>query len=201
MLNIFDWWRGRTGVGRTATDIYGSIVAKARDPLFYTAFKVADVAEKRYELIVLHLLVVLERLRADGEASKELSQALIEAFVRDLDGSMRELAVGDMSVPRKVKKAAGGLFDRDLLFREAFASAGEGNSTTGLTTGAESPKEVPLSRQALIQELLFGDGPATRTAALVLYVEAAREATAAWQPTQTTTVPFPDLNAFVRGNG
>lgn len=195
MLNIFDWWRGRTGVGRTATDIYGSIVAKARDPVFYTKFKVADVAEKRYELIVLHLLIVLERLRIDGEAATDLSQALIEAFVRDLDGSMRELAVGDLSVPKKVKKAAGGLFDRDLLFRDAFSSACE----NGPVGEAERPTPAPLSRHALIQELLFGDEPASGTAALVEYVEAARAATAAWQPAQTAMVPFPDLNEFIVG--
>ena len=47
MLNIFDWLRGRSGEGRMATELYGSIVAQARNPLFYGSFGVADVAEKR----------------------------------------------------------------------------------------------------------------------------------------------------------
>ncbi|MBU2534006.1 MAG: hypothetical protein KKB37_14790, partial [Alphaproteobacteria bacterium] len=120
MLNVFDWFRARSEDGRRATELYGSIVTQARQPVFYTEFDVPDVAEKRYEMIVLHMALVLERLRAFGDDAIATRQALIEAFVRDLDGSIREMAVSDTKVPAKVKKAAGGLWDRDQLYRQAF---------------------------------------------------------------------------------
>ena len=93
MLNIFDWipvWiGGRTRISIVATELYGSIVTQARQQDFYTAYGVLDVAEKRYEMIVLHIVLVLERLRASGEEGTELGRELVEAFVRDLDGSIR----------------------------------------------------------------------------------------------------------------
>ena len=53
-----------------------------------------------------------------------MGRCLTEAFVTDMDDSMREMAVGDMSVPRKVKKVAAGLRERALTYRAA-AEQGE----------------------------------------------------------------------------
>ena len=162
MLNIFDWMRGHSRSGRTATDIYGSIVAQARDPTFYRSFGVSDVAEKRYEMIVLHIVLVLQRLRASGEDGTQMARAVIEAFVRDLDGSMREMAVGDTKVPAKVKKAAGGLYDRDLLYRQAFDDA------EGTTLGE------------LLSDLILDGGKESDSAALLRYAMNARDSLRDW---------------------
>jgi len=202
MLNILDWWRGRTPVGRTATEIYGSIVADARNPIFYTEFGVPDVAERRYEMIVLHLLVALERVRKDSEprVSDELAQALIEAFVRDLDGSIREMAVGDTKVPAKVKKAAGGLLDRDVLYREAFAheqTAQRSETSTEDTLTGNSGNDG-LTRANLLNELIYEGNGGKVVEALVGYVEAARMGLNDWQPLAgSTRVPFPDPAPFI----
>jgi cytochrome b pre-mRNA-processing protein 3 len=162
MLNLLDWFRSRRPEGRTATEIYGSIVTQARHPDFYTVHGVADVAEKRYELLVLHLSLVLERLSGEGAAERAVGQALVEAFVRDVDGSMREMAVGDTSVPRKVRKAAGGLHDRDALYRQAF-------------DGAED-----MTPAALIDELIFDGQSRERADRLAHYAAVARQNLSGW---------------------
>jgi cytochrome b pre-mRNA-processing protein 3 len=80
---------------------------------------VPDTVEGRFELIVLHLYLVLERLRSEGAAGKRVSRALIEAFVTDMDDSMREFGFGDMGVPRRVKRAAAAIYERSAAYAAA----------------------------------------------------------------------------------
>lgn len=96
----------------TATELYGRLVAQARTPAFYAVHGAPDTPEGRLELIVLHIVLLLRRLAKEGEAASGLSQAISETFVTDMDDCMREMGVSDISVARKVKKAAAALFDR-----------------------------------------------------------------------------------------
>src|SRR5690606_12503987 len=50
-----------------------------------------------------------------------LDRLLVEAFIADMDDSLRELATGDLSVPKKVRRAAAGLYDRSMDYRAALA--------------------------------------------------------------------------------
>lgn len=122
---MLSWLRGRSRTGRTATKLYGSIVTAARREAFYAGYGVPDTPDGRFGLLVAHMFLVLERLRSEGEAGRGLSRALVEAFVSDMDDSMREMGVGDLSVPRKVKKAAGALYDCTGAFREAMGQSNE----------------------------------------------------------------------------
>src|ERR1700679_3464089 len=63
----------------TIETIYGMIVTQAREPLFYRDFGVPDTVDGRFDLLVLHLWLVLRRfkLAEDGTA---LSQALFDRF-------------------------------------------------------------------------------------------------------------------------
>ena len=185
MLNVFDWLRSRNPTGRTAAELYGSIVTQARHPDLYTALGVPDVAEKRYELIVLHLVLVLERLRAGGETAKSVAQAVVEDFVRDLDGSMREMAAGDTSVPRKVRKAAGGLYDRDALYRQAFE-------------GAED-----MTPAALVDELIFDGRSGDGGNRLARYIESCRKRLSNWslEADGVAALDFPAPASVDAGDG
>ncbi len=117
---MLSWWRKRSPAGRTATELYGSIVAAARREVFYVRDGVPDTPDGRFALLIVHMFLAMERLRAEGEAGQKLSRALVEAFVSDMDDSMREMGVGDLSVPKKVKKAAGALYDCVAAYRAAI---------------------------------------------------------------------------------
>jgi cytochrome b pre-mRNA-processing protein 3 len=120
---MFSWIRADDANRRTAHDIYGAAVAQARHPAFYAEAGIPDTLEGRYEVIVLHLFLVLERLRQAGPAGEPLARSLIETFVTDMDDQMREIGVGDLTVPKRVKKAAAGLYARSGQYRTALASA------------------------------------------------------------------------------
>ncbi len=117
---MFDWLKGRPDDRRKASDIYGAVVTQARQPALYTLFGVPDSIVGRYEMVAMHLALVLERLGAEGTTDEELRRTLVEAFVTNMDDSMRELGFGDAAVPKNVKKAAAGLYARAVDYRTAL---------------------------------------------------------------------------------
>jgi cytochrome b pre-mRNA-processing protein 3 len=97
--------------------LYAAIVAAARHPRFYQNMGVADTLDGRFEMIVLHLFLALNRLKAEGV--EELRQNLTDEFFNDMDGSLRELGVSDVTVGKKVRKLAESYYGRVLAYDRA----------------------------------------------------------------------------------
>jgi cytochrome b pre-mRNA-processing protein 3 len=123
----------------TIEAIYGMIVTQARQPSFYRDLGVPDTVNGRFDLLVLHLWMVLRRFQsADGAAN--LSQALFDHFCDDMDANLREMGVGDLTVPKRMQ-----------AFGEAFYGRAAAYDLA-LTSGQE-----PLA-QALCKNILNGEG-------------------------------------------
>jgi cytochrome b pre-mRNA-processing protein 3 len=120
------WLKQRQDRRQKARCLYGSIVTQARAPGFYARWGVPDTAEGRFEMIALHLVLVLDRLAGMGAPGRGLSEALTEAFVADLDDTLREMTVGDLAVPRQVKRAVAALHDRYATYRVALGACDDG---------------------------------------------------------------------------
>ena len=86
----------------TIETIYGMIVTQAREPLFYRDFGVLDTVNGRFDLLVLHLWMVLRRMKPIATGA-ELSQALFDRFCEDMDANLREMGVGDVTVPKRMR--------------------------------------------------------------------------------------------------
>jgi cytochrome b pre-mRNA-processing protein 3 len=119
---MFRALRSQAALQRKAREIYGAIVTQARHPDFYGRLGVPDTPVGRYEMVVVHLFLVLERLRADPLAADELARALIETFVADMDDSVREMGTGDVGVGKKVRRAAAGFYERSRDYRAGLAA-------------------------------------------------------------------------------
>lgn len=167
---------------RKAGEIYGVIVTQARQPDFYVSMGVPDTPVGRYEMIVLHLFLVLERLRAQGDSEGDggLAQAVLEAFVIDMDDCMREMGVGDVSVGRKVRRAAAGFYERGRDYREALSSADRQLLAQRLSAhilGREGADPQSTALANYVRDAAVGPGDVTGAQAfpaLAPYVEAAR---------------------------
>lgn len=105
--------------------LYGMIVAQARAPLFYTAYDVPDTVEGRFDMIVLHVYLVSRRLRTAGAAARAISQEVFDLFFQDMDASMRELGVGDLSVPKKIRAMGEAFYGRAGAYDAAIDDAGK----------------------------------------------------------------------------
>jgi cytochrome b pre-mRNA-processing protein 3 len=119
------WLQERRKRLQTARELYGSIVTRARNPQFYAQWGVPDSREGRFEMLVLHVALVLRRLAQEGPAGQRLGRALAEVFVIDMDDSMREMSVGDMAVPRSIKRAVAALHDRQADYTAALATGAD----------------------------------------------------------------------------
>jgi cytochrome b pre-mRNA-processing protein 3 len=118
--------------------LYGTIVAQARRPVFYLEFGVPDTAEGRFDILVLHLALFCHRLaRESGEAERDghgvrqhpsqalnhsLSQGVFDLFCRDMDHSLREMGVGDLTVPKKMHKLGEAFYGRLKAYERALAA-------------------------------------------------------------------------------
>ncbi len=98
--------------------LYAACVAQARQPVFYLDYGVEDAIGARFELLCLHVSLVVLALRAvpsddpRHEQALETGQALFDAFLGALDNTLREQGVGDLTVPKTMKKLTGAVYTR-----------------------------------------------------------------------------------------
>jgi cytochrome b pre-mRNA-processing protein 3 len=121
---MFGRFRQSRGAKAIAPALYGAIVAQARSPALYADLGVPDSVEGRFEMIILHAALVLRRLRDGNEQAQEVGQEVFDLFCTDMDRSLRELGVGDLIVPKRMRKMAEAFYGRSAAYGAALA-AGE----------------------------------------------------------------------------
>ena len=98
--------------------LYGMIVAQAREEAFYRAYDVPDSVNGRFEMIVLHVLLLLRRLGCGP--SRGPGQVLFDLFCRDMDANLREMGVGDLAVPREMQRMGEAFYGRQAAYETAL---------------------------------------------------------------------------------
>ncbi len=169
---FLDRWLKPRPAKAAGAKLYAGAVGQARSAIFYRDFGVRDSMEGRFELFSLHVIFLIERLKGQGEAGAETSQAVFDSYVKGLDDAFREIGVADTSVGKKMKKLAGAFYGRlktydeavaslpdtsgvtDFLARTAFEGRGEGD-VAALTAYVIRTREA-LAEQSL-ETLLQGD--------------------------------------------
>jgi cytochrome b pre-mRNA-processing protein 3 len=101
--------------------LYGDIVAASREPSLYREYGVPDTVMGRFESLGLHVILVLRRLRELPAPADSLAQDLVDRFFLDLDGSLRQIGIGDVSIPKKIKKLGQAFYGRADAYEKALA--------------------------------------------------------------------------------
>jgi cytochrome b pre-mRNA-processing protein 3 len=159
---IFPLFR-RNAQAHTISTLYGMIVAQARLPSFYRDYAVADTVNGRFDLIVLHLALVLERL-AREPGLQSLGQGVFDRFCQDMDHNLREMGIDDLKVPKEMRRMGEAFYGRAQAYRAALTaddtktlvSALERNIYGG-EPAAAAPRLAAYMREAL-RELSVQDG-------------------------------------------
>jgi cytochrome b pre-mRNA-processing protein 3 len=150
----------RRSQARIIAALYGAVVAQARSPVFYADYSVPDTVEGRFDLIVLHLVLLLRRLGQETGKETEpgkslgqnLGQDLFDEFCRDLDANLREMGVGDLAVPKRMQRFAEAFYGRQSVYGEALAAAGQGDFEKALARniyqGSEGDDAARLAQYA-----------------------------------------------------
>lgn len=132
--------------------VYGAIVAAARHPRFYAEWGVPDTVDGRYDMIVLHSVLVLDRLGGEDQAAQSFAQDLTNEVFADMDRSLREMGVGDISVGKKVRRMAEVFYGRAKVYVPLIRA--------GVTDEL---------RQAIYRNVFAGTGPETGAGELTGY--------------------------------
>ncbi len=162
------FWRKRDPVAEAATRLYAAAVAHAREPAFYRDLGVPDTYEGRFEMIIVSVFALMHRLLPEGEAGHKLSQATMETMFMALDDDMREIGVGDMTVPKKVIAAASAFYGRAKVYSEALddpAKLAAGLHRNVMAGAGDASQGLPLARHLIT---LLGDLTAQPVADLLL---------------------------------
>jgi cytochrome b pre-mRNA-processing protein 3 len=149
-------WFGRAPGDALSRAVYDRIVAQARLPKFYAGLGVPDTPEGRFEMLALHLFLVLHRLKRErgDPILAALAQRLADRLVADMDANLREMGAGDLGVGRRVKRMAGALYGRIAAY-EAGLDAGEAAlratlRRTVFATAAPAEEQVAAAVQYLL---------------------------------------------------
>jgi cytochrome b pre-mRNA-processing protein 3 len=126
---------------RNIGELYGAIVAQARSVAFYGDYGVPDTVEGRFDLIVLHLVLVLVRFGSDEQTGRGIGQQLFDVFCSDLDGNLREMGVGDLAVPKRMRRFGEAFYGRQAAYLAALAATDEGELEKALARNIFSGRD------------------------------------------------------------
>ena len=157
-----------------ACAVYAKIAAQARQPAFFRDLGVDDTINGRFEILVLNLFVVVNRLVRGIDSDEGFARLVIEAFVTDMDDSYRQIGISDLRVGKKIKTLYGLFGARIAHYDLALAPASKSGS------GSTPPNGARLSALAArIAAQVPGAQDGTASAALGRYMAAAIDGLAA----------------------
>jgi|JI10StandDraft_1071094.scaffolds.fasta_scaffold1306015_2 cytochrome b pre-mRNA-processing protein 3 len=146
--------------------LYAQTVVQARSPALYAALGAPDTTEGRFELYSLHVFLLLERFKAQGEQAAETSQALCDTYISALDNTLREMGMGDEGVSKRMRRLGEAFYGRIRSYEAALAPLPD---TTAL--------------EAMLARTVYADADASGAPGMAAYIIAQRLALAG-QPTE-----------------
>lgn len=146
-MGLFDRLMGRDlPERRDARRIYFRMMAQARTPELFGNGRITDDFDGRIDMIALHITVMMERLRAEGEDGKLLNQALFDEMKDDFEVALREEGISDTGVKRRIKPMIGHFYDRLKTYTDALQSEDpQKNLATSLVIDAQSDSLSPFA--------------------------------------------------------
>lgn len=105
---------------QAAKMVYAEILLQVRQPYFYQKYGVPDSFDGRFDLMLLHIFLILNRMFEDvPEEAEAFNQALFDATFEDMDQTLREMGIGDMGIPKHMRKMMKAFNGRMHAYRDA----------------------------------------------------------------------------------
>jgi cytochrome b pre-mRNA-processing protein 3 len=155
-MGIQGWFR-RGRHDRAGFGLYSKAVTAARDPYLYAALGAPDTLDGRFDVIGLHVSLLIGRLQALPEPGPSLAQAVFDAMFSDMDKNLREMGVSDLAVGKRVRAMWEALHGRAQAYEQAMASGNPAALSTAIARNVwrgapvQAGAAEALSRVALAQ--------------------------------------------------
>jgi cytochrome b pre-mRNA-processing protein 3 len=107
---------------RAGFALYTRSVEAARAPVYFERLGVPDTLDGRFDLIGLFAALTIRRLRMAPAPGPKLAQAVFDAMFADLDFTLREMGVGDLSVAKRMREMWEAFHGRAMAYDAPLAS-------------------------------------------------------------------------------
>lgn len=132
---MFRFFRRARG-GAIVSQLYDRLMHGARQTGFYSRLGVADTLDGRFEMAAVHGTLLVRRLnRADApgpDIARDLTDALFEGF----EIALRETGVGDLAVPKRMKKMAQNYLGRAQAYGAGLDRPDDGELVAAIARNA-----------------------------------------------------------------
>ena len=125
---VFGLFRKRKHNQAIMTRQYETLTRASRQPVFFLDYGMPDTVMGRFEMVAIVMILFFRRTAKSPTSGQQLAQEIVDAFFQDIDHSIRELGIGDVGVPKRMKKFAGMFYGR----LEAYSKAMEAGDATAL---------------------------------------------------------------------
>ena len=164
-----------------ALTLYVAAVEQARRPGFYTICGVPDTLDGRFDLIVLHVHLIVRNLRPTGQPGKRLTDLIFKIMMDDMDMNLREMGVGDLSVGKRVKAMARAFYGRSAAYDAAIDGDQLDQESTDenvVDANATDLDDAKQSLEAVLNRNIFGteEPDVAQISYLTAYLRAAEAA-------------------------
>jgi cytochrome b pre-mRNA-processing protein 3 len=159
---ILGLFRRRDPNAAIVDGLYLALSDAARRPGFFADLGVPDTVEGRFDLLTLHVFVALRRLKSLPDPAGDLAQDLVDALFRHFDMALRELGVGDISVPKRMKTLAGAFYGRGKAYEQALGQATDGDAALAealarnLFAGRPAVADAPVLMAGYVRAAIAG---------------------------------------------
>jgi cytochrome b pre-mRNA-processing protein 3 len=137
--------------------LYERVASAAREPDLYLRLGIPDTLEGRFEALSVHMVLALRALRRLPAPADDVARDLTDAFFRDLDSSLREMGVGDVTIPKRMKRLAEAFYGRARSYDLPLDAADEAAlaETFGRNVLGRDEPAPRLARYALAADKSF----------------------------------------------
>lgn len=151
---IFGLFRNRKHNQAIMKRQYDQLTAASRNPAFFLDYGVPDTVMGRFEMVSIVMILFFRRTRASDTSGQELAQEIVDAFFQDLDHAIREIGIGDVAVPKRMKKFAAMFYGRLESYAKALDDRDAGALADALARNIHPGKAEAADMSALATYML-----------------------------------------------
>lgn len=120
------FWKKKPSFGKVlAADLYAAVTCQSRQLTFFRDYRIPDTPSGRFEILALHLALLLRRLKfplsSDPEKLSDVMQDLCNFVVADVEESLRAMRLSDLKITHHAKSFVEGFYGRLVAYDKALA--------------------------------------------------------------------------------
>jgi cytochrome b pre-mRNA-processing protein 3 len=136
--------------------IYDKVVAQSRNPVFYTDIGVPDDLSGRYDMLVIHLLILVVALKKfEEDHASELRQHVLQSFTLEMDAIVRDLGMAEGHVEQEVRKIMDLCARQMIAYESAIANGDKKALSNEIVSAFKSANEDSEVNGRVLSEYVF----------------------------------------------